>query len=562
MAEKEITKKEGDSSKHGSESMEELLERIRQLEEDNQRKDDEIRHRDDEVERLKKENDIFRKILRTRNIDADDALAEFSETDADSIIVELKELRRKVGMNSGNSSLPPSSDRPWQRPKKRSLRQSTGRRPGGQIGHPGSTITVPHEADKVVMLYPPGCENCRRRDECESEGAFSCAEKRTVVDMEVTVTVTEYRALRRSSCPSANAEGDTGVFPEGVKAFVQYGDGVAVTAGILDSYGAMSDKRIAEVINGMSGLNMGTSTVIALTERCARAVAPAMGLIADAVAAGPIANCDETGTRAVVEIVKAESGDCKDDEKEPATELVSRNVWIHGASNPEFTCLRMSRIRGYEGMVEANVIPRVKGTIIHDCWTPYWKFEGLRHGLCNAHILRELKSVTENTGHGWASMFAELLIGMKEAKEEAMASGASSLPDDVLEGFHRRYAEILDAADTECPPPPPPSEKRRGRRKKGKERSLIERLRRMEDAVCLFARDFTVDFDNNLAERAFRFVKTKTKVSGCFRSTRCLQQYLDIMSYIDTARKHGVSAFKALSMAFKGQWASAIGLSF
>ena len=259
--------------------------------------------------------------------------------------------------------------------------------------------------------------------------------------------------------------------------------------------------------------------------------------------------------------MKAESGDCTDDEKEPVTELVSRNVWIHGASNPEFTCLRMSRIRGYEGMVEANVIPRVKGTIIHDCWTPYWKFEGLRHGLCNAHILRELKSVTENTGHGWASMFAELLIGMKEAKEEAMASGASSLPDDVLEGFHRRYAEILDAADTECPPPPPPSEKRRGRRKKGKERSLIERLRRMEDAVCLFARDFAVCFDNNLAERAFRFVKTKTKVSGCFRSTRCLQQYLDIMSYIDTARKHGVSAYKALSMAFKGQWADAIGLS-
>ena len=167
MAEKEITKKEGDSSEHGSESMEDLLERIRQLEEDNQRKDDEIRHRDYEVKRLKKENDIFRKILRTRNIDADDALAEFSETDADSIIEELRDLRRKVGMNSGNSSLPPSSDRPWQRPKKRSLRQSTGRRPGGQIGHPGTTITVPHEADKVIMLYPPGCENCQRSvDSC------------------------------------------------------------------------------------------------------------------------------------------------------------------------------------------------------------------------------------------------------------------------------------------------------------------------------------------------------------------------------------------------------------
>lgn len=83
----------------------------------------------------------------------------------------------------------------------------------------------------------------------------------------------------------------------------------------------------------------------------------------------------------------------------------------------------------------------------------------------------------------------------------------------------------------------------------------------MEDSVCLFARNLAVDFDNNLAERVFRFVKTKTKVSGCFRSTKGLKQYLDIMSYIDTARKHGVSAYKALSMAFKGQWADAIGLS-
>lgn len=546
-----------------------LLERIRQLEEENEHLKEQNRHVEEENQRieeksrrLEKENDIFRKILRTKGIDTDDALAGFSEKDADSTLDEMKELQRKVNMNSGNSSMPPSSDRPWHRSKKRSLRTDTGRKAGGQIGHKGSTMSIPHEADRVVMLYPPGCEHCCRRDECESDGMFSCAEKRTVVDMEVVTTVTEYRALRRSPCPSAIAEGDVGIFPDGVKAYVQYGDGVAVVAGILDSYGAMSDKRIAEVINGMSGLNMSASTVIAMTERCAEAVAPAMQPIADAVIAGPISYCDETGTKAVFEVEQESASEECGNEIEHTTESVCRIAWIHGASNQEFTCLRMSGKRGYKGMVEADVLPHAKGTIVHDCWMPYWMFEGLRHGLCNAHILRELKGVTENEPeHGWASDFAELLIQMKEAKERAIADKAASLPEDVLERFHRRYAEILDAADMECPPPPEPSEKKRGRPKMGKERALIERLRQREDEVCLFARDFSVSFDNNLAERAFRFVKTKTKVSGCFRSSRCLQQYLDIMSYIDTARKHGVSAFKALSMAFKGQWAEAIDLS-
>ncbi len=220
----------------------------------------------------------------------------------------------------------------------------------------------------------------------------------------------------------------------------------------------------------------------------------------------------------------------------------------------------MSLFRGYKGMAEAGILPRLKGTVIHDCWAPYWKFEGLMHGLCNAHILRKLKEVIENRPeHTWAQSFIDLLLEMKGAKEEAVASGAASLPGEVLDGFHRRFAGILDIADAECPPPPPPSEKKRGRRKKGRERALIERLREREAEICLFARNLSIPFDNNLAERGFRPVKVKTKVSGCHRSDRCLQQYLDIMSYLDTARKHGVSAFMALTIAFEGRWAEAIG---
>lgn len=208
----------------------------------------------------------------------------------------------------------------------------------------------------------------------------------------------------------------------------------------------MSDNRIVEVINRIYALSMSASTVIAMTEKCAEMVAPAIGPIADAVATSPIVHCDEIGTSAVVDVATVESKGSENGRKEPAIELVSRIVWIHGASNQLFTCLHRSRILGYERMTGVCVLPRVKGTMVHDCWPLYWMFKGLKGGLCNAHILRELNGMTENTENDRLSRFVTMLILRKGTK--------------------------------------------------GK-----------EDEICLFIRDINILFDNNLAERAFRFVK-------------------------------------------------------
>ena len=59
-------------------------------------------------------------------------------------------------------------------------------------------------------------------------------------------------------------------------------------------------------------------------------------------------------------------------------------------------------------------------------------------------------------------------------------------------------------------------------------------------------------FDNNQAERDVRNVKTKTKVSGCFRSIKEAQDYLKIMSFISSGNKHSINAFDALTSAFSG----------
>ena len=143
------------------------------------------------------------------------------------------------------------------------------------------------------------------------------------------------------------------------------------------------------------------------------------------------------------------------------------------------------------------------------------------------------------------------MVSIKKAKETAMASGKDSINCNQLEKFDKQYDEIIKTAYAENPLPET-TEKKRGRKKKSKVLNLIGRLDKYKASVCLFIRNFCVPFDNNQAERDIRMVKVKTKVSGCFRSMEGAQEYLTIMSYIGTARKHGINPYEAIRSAISG----------
>ena len=80
--------------------------------------------------------------------------------DNDKLRVENAELRRRLGANSRNSSKPPSSDSPFVKPAPRSLRRTSGRKPGGQPGHPGSTLALVADPNEVVRHEPGPCSGC------------------------------------------------------------------------------------------------------------------------------------------------------------------------------------------------------------------------------------------------------------------------------------------------------------------------------------------------------------------------------------------------------------------
>jgi len=268
-----------------------------------------------------------------------------------------------------------------------------------------------------------------------------------------------------------------------------------------------------------------------MVSRCADGLTETVEGIREKMAKAGLSHCDETGTR-----------------------VDAKTIWVHNASNSEYTHLSIHEKRGTEGMDAGGVLPSFSGIAVHDCWAPYWKYTNITHALCCAHLLRELIGVEENhPEQSWAADFRKLLLDMKETKENAIEKGASQLGEERLNEFDRLYAEVIARAYAENPLEEAGiGEKKRGRRKKGKIRSLVERLDVYKASVCLFLKNFAVPFDNNQAERDIRMVKTKTKVSGCFRSMDGARDYLKIMSYLGSARKHGLNPYYAILLALRG----------
>ena len=87
--------------------------------------------------------------------------------------------------------------------------------------------------------------------------------------------------------------------------------------------------------------------------------------------------------------------------------------WLHVASSELLTWYGYHRKRGSQAMDEIQILTRFKGIMVHDCWAPYFR-SIVQHALCNAHLLREMKGITENFGQKWSGQLHDLLLAIKD----------------------------------------------------------------------------------------------------------------------------------------------------
>jgi transposase len=200
-------------------------------------------------------------------------------------------------------------------------------------------------------------------------------------------------------------------------------------------------------------------------------------------------------------------------------------------------------------MDSAGVLPSFTGVAVHDGLVVYRQYDQASHGLCNAHHLRELAGIGELTGRHWPAQLAELLVELHVAVQTAKDTGATTLSRRRIAAFGRRYDALI--AEGMNLNPSPPRTGKRGRPALGQAGSLLVRLTTHREDVLRFATDFRVPFDNQ-AERDVRMGKLQHKISGGWRSENGAHAFLNVRSYLSTARKHEQSAMDVLHDLFTG----------
>ena len=461
--------------------------------------------------------------LQQTNAGLNESVDELQKT-IDSLNQTIKRLTERLGMNSRNSSKPPSSD-VFDKPSPKSRRKPSGKKAGGQPGHEGSGLKITREPDRLEFHEPDQCAQCVHADTCTA--SRNVAETRYELDIEINHILTAHQTVS-VECPRTN-ETITGCFPAEVGSTLQYGVNIEALAVSLNTMGMVSVNRTHEILSDVFGVPISTGTIAAMVKGCAESVLETVSDIKGALLEVPLIHFDETGTRAEKKL-----------------------HWAHVASTPTLTYISVEKKRGQDGMDSAGILPNYSGDAIHDCWAPYFKYDKVRHGLCCAHLLRELTAVTENTRQAWAQKMGDLLIEMKNTKEALIGEGKDEAPSDLQEKYSIAYDEILAEAQAANPVPIKDPNKK-GRPKRGKTGALVDRLAVRKENYLLFFRDFSVPFDNNQAERDFRMFKVKQKVSGCFRTKGGADDFASVMSFVGTARKRGISAFTAIKDALLGR---------
>jgi transposase len=433
----------------------------------------------------------------------------------------IAELEARLKQSPRNSSRPPSSEglaKPA--PKPRSLRKKSGRKPGGQDGHKGTTLAQVARPDREVR-HEPGC--CGRCGAGLAGRPVTGLERRQVFDLQpVRAEVTEHQLVERE-CGCGHRT--RAAAPAGAEAPVQYGPRIAAVIVYLYAGQFLSKERTAQALAELFGIPCSSGTVAALTARAAGRLDGFVEQVRQDIMASDVAGFDETGFR-----------------------VEGRLAWVHCARTGKYTLLMVHPKRGTKAMEAMGILPRFAGVAVHDAWAPYDTYMAPDHQLCCAHALRELQAVTDAAPQGqwcWAAQAAGALTAMQQLVSEAIRHGQYAPDPAALAAQIRlfRSAALIGASQTAA----------RSRPLMKKHNALARRLLDRQDDYLRFTADLRAPPDNNGTERDIRMAKLKQKVSGCLRTMTGARQFCAIRSYLSTAAKHGLGLLDALVMLTQGR---------
>lgn len=434
----------------------------------------------------------------------------------------LKAIEARLNLNSQNSSKPPSADQKKTN-KNRSLRKSSGRKPGAQPGHKGKTLEKVDNPDQIIPHRPEVCLHCQAKLEGVEANGYTA---RQVFEIpEPKIVVTEHRVFC-VTCPCCAKEAKA-QFPQGVEQAVQYGPRILGFATYLSADHLVPYARVSKIIQEFTGIAFSQGTLNTALQNAFVGLEDFELRLILALRRVGILHVDETG--GWVNKVR---------------------YWFHVRCTKTLTYLFCHKNRGKEA---TNDLLTYTGRLVSDFFASYKDLECL-HQFCMAHICRELVGVFEKTGQTWAKDLKEHLEHCNAACHAARERGSSKLWNARI--LAEEFDGFVSAGIRANPLAPAIRNVKTGKfapAALSSARALLERLRDYREDCLAFLSDLSVPFTNNEAERGVRMLKVKSKISGCFRTLEGATRFCRLRSYLQTCGKQGLNRLECLCSVFRGK---------
>lgn len=431
---------------------------------------------------------------------------------------ENEELRKKsIKKNSTNSSLPPSFDL---KPIIPNSREKSNRKLGGQKGHQGHFSKLQSATsfvEKRVKQPPKGAEPVY--DENGNLLYFVAQ----VNDIEISTKVTEIRYI-------IDENGEDLTESEARNFRINnsiYGVNIKSLALLLSIKGTIPYERLAKIINEITNgkIQVKEATIVNRIRELASKTEHERNKILEKLLNDKLLHVDETSSR-----------------------LNGKIIWVQVLTDSKNTYYCIPKSRGDSSSGVIKILKNYQGKIVHDHFAPYYNYlKEANHIECNAHILRYLQYNFELYQNKTCKQLKELLQEVLHKRKSLIEKGINHFDEGTITKYENKYIKLIDV-------------ELRKFSKYVKEKNLKKKyypdyvllLKRMKENIkehLKFIHDFSVPFDNNVAERACRKIKNKKKVSTQFKNLDAAKNYFACLSIFETLNQNKKNTYEYLRSA-------------
>jgi transposase len=323
-----------------------------------------------DANRINTELELELEAERTRSRDLERQIGELLKHVA-ALTRQVAELTERLGQNSRNSHLPPSSDPPGTAGKSGSPRPKSNRPRGGQRGHRGSRreMVTADKVDDVVDLYPAECEKCWA---ALPEQPDPCAKRYQWIEvppLRPYIKETRRHAVR---CPCCGFKTRAAYDEQEIPAS-PFGPRLMGIIALLTGVYHVSRRRAAKLLSDLVGVPVSLGAVSTVEARVSDAVEPAVAEAWRRVEGAPVKHTDGT-------------------------------TWLKAGAALALWTIASTTATVFKIVADgarATLAPlygALRGILVSDRATAlsFWAME--RRQICWAHLLRKFVSFSERAG--------------------------------------------------------------------------------------------------------------------------------------------------------------------